>query len=171
MAYGLVLTNTATGWRAPRKSHRSRARHLLIPLRRPRLRTDFVAWLETSAPMNEADRATFVGGARQGYADLPALEVATAASGVRRTKLSFGGLPSATWRSHRLVAGPSQGAVRCAIYRQFRWISSKDICCSVHSDRERHPPGALRERSCESIGPGPSKRAHLFCRLCCRRSI
>src|ERR1700731_2032028 len=40
---------------------------------------DFVARLKTGAPMNEADRATFFGGAAQGYTDYPALEAATAA--------------------------------------------------------------------------------------------
>jgi N-ethylmaleimide reductase len=37
---------------------------------------DFVARLKTSAPMNEADRATFFGGAARGYTDYPALEAA-----------------------------------------------------------------------------------------------
>ena len=37
---------------------------------------DFVARLKTSAPMNEADRASFFGGAAQGYTDYPALEAA-----------------------------------------------------------------------------------------------
>jgi len=40
---------------------------------------DFVARLKTSAPMNNADRAGFFGGAAQGYTDYPALEAATAA--------------------------------------------------------------------------------------------
>ena len=40
---------------------------------------DFVTRLKTGAPMNEADRASFFGGAAQGYTDYPALEVATAA--------------------------------------------------------------------------------------------
>jgi N-ethylmaleimide reductase len=40
---------------------------------------DFVARLKTGAPMNEANRAGFFGGAAQGYTDYPALEVATAA--------------------------------------------------------------------------------------------
>ena len=40
---------------------------------------DFVARLKTDAPMNEADRVTFFGGAAQGYTDYPALEAATAA--------------------------------------------------------------------------------------------
>jgi N-ethylmaleimide reductase len=40
---------------------------------------DFVARLKTSTPMNEADRATFFGGAAQGYTDYPALEAAAAA--------------------------------------------------------------------------------------------
>ena len=40
---------------------------------------DFVARLKTGAPMNEADRASFFGGAAQGYTDYPALEAATAA--------------------------------------------------------------------------------------------
>jgi N-ethylmaleimide reductase len=40
---------------------------------------DFVARLETAAPMNEADRASFFGGAAQGYTDYPVLETATAA--------------------------------------------------------------------------------------------
>ena len=37
---------------------------------------DFVARLKAGAPMNEADRATFFGGAARGYTDYPALEVA-----------------------------------------------------------------------------------------------
>src|ERR1700730_14701975 len=40
---------------------------------------DFVARLRTSAPMNNADRARFFGGAVQGYTDYPALEAAAAA--------------------------------------------------------------------------------------------
>jgi len=40
---------------------------------------DFVARVKTAAPMNEADRASFFGGAAQGYTDYPALEAATAA--------------------------------------------------------------------------------------------
>ena len=40
---------------------------------------DFVARVKTAAPMNEADRASFFGGAARGYTDYPALEVATAA--------------------------------------------------------------------------------------------
>jgi N-ethylmaleimide reductase len=40
---------------------------------------DFVARLRTGAPMNEADRASFFGGAAQGYTDYPALEAARAA--------------------------------------------------------------------------------------------
>ena len=40
---------------------------------------DFVARLKTGAPLNEADRASFFGGAAQGYTDYPALEAATAA--------------------------------------------------------------------------------------------
>jgi N-ethylmaleimide reductase len=40
---------------------------------------DFVARLKTGAPMNEANRAGFFGGAAQGYTDYPALEGATAA--------------------------------------------------------------------------------------------
>jgi N-ethylmaleimide reductase len=40
---------------------------------------DFVARLKASAPMNEADRATFFGGGAQGYTDYLALEAATAA--------------------------------------------------------------------------------------------
>jgi N-ethylmaleimide reductase len=40
---------------------------------------DFVARLKTAAPMNEADRATFFGGAAPGYTDYPVLEAATAA--------------------------------------------------------------------------------------------
>jgi len=40
---------------------------------------DFVARLKTSAPLNEADRASFFGGGAQGYTDYPALEAATAA--------------------------------------------------------------------------------------------
>jgi N-ethylmaleimide reductase len=39
---------------------------------------DFVARLKTGAPMNEADRASFFGGAAPGYTDYPALEVAAA---------------------------------------------------------------------------------------------
>ena len=39
---------------------------------------DFVARLKTGAPVNEANRASFFGGAAQGYTDYPALEVATA---------------------------------------------------------------------------------------------
>ena len=40
---------------------------------------DFIGRLKTGAPMNEADRASFFGGAAQGYTDYPALEMATAA--------------------------------------------------------------------------------------------
>jgi N-ethylmaleimide reductase len=40
---------------------------------------DFVARVKTGAPMNEADRASFFGGAARGYTDYPALEAATAA--------------------------------------------------------------------------------------------
>jgi N-ethylmaleimide reductase len=40
---------------------------------------DFVARLKTAAPMNEADRASFFGGAAPGYTDYPVLEAATAA--------------------------------------------------------------------------------------------
>jgi N-ethylmaleimide reductase len=40
---------------------------------------DFVARLKTGAPMNNADRVSFFGGAAQGYTDYPALEAATAA--------------------------------------------------------------------------------------------
>ena len=40
---------------------------------------DFVGRVKAAAPMNEADRASFFGGAAQGYTDYPALEVATAA--------------------------------------------------------------------------------------------
>ena len=40
---------------------------------------DFVARLKTGAPMNEADRASFFGGAAQGYTDYPLLEAAAAA--------------------------------------------------------------------------------------------
>jgi N-ethylmaleimide reductase len=40
---------------------------------------DFVARLKTGAPMNEANRASFFGGAAQGYTDYPALAAATAA--------------------------------------------------------------------------------------------
>jgi N-ethylmaleimide reductase len=40
---------------------------------------DFAARLKAGAPMNEADRASFFGGAAQGYTDYPALEAATAA--------------------------------------------------------------------------------------------
>jgi N-ethylmaleimide reductase len=40
---------------------------------------DFVTRLKTAAPMNEADRASFFGGAAPGYTDYPALEPATAA--------------------------------------------------------------------------------------------
>jgi len=40
---------------------------------------DFVARLKTGAPMNNADRASFFGGAAQGYTDYPALEAAAAA--------------------------------------------------------------------------------------------
>jgi N-ethylmaleimide reductase len=40
---------------------------------------DFVVRVKTGAPMNEADRASFFGGAAQGYTDYPALEAATAA--------------------------------------------------------------------------------------------
>ncbi len=38
---------------------------------------DFVARLKAGAPMNEADRASFFGGAAQGYTDYPTLEAAT----------------------------------------------------------------------------------------------
>jgi N-ethylmaleimide reductase len=37
---------------------------------------DFVARLQTNAPMNEADRATFFAGTARGYTDYPALEAA-----------------------------------------------------------------------------------------------
>jgi N-ethylmaleimide reductase len=40
---------------------------------------DFVARVKAAAPMNEADRASFFGGAARGYTDYPALEAATAA--------------------------------------------------------------------------------------------
>jgi len=40
---------------------------------------DFVARVKAAAPMNEADRVSFFGGAAQGYTDYPALEAATAA--------------------------------------------------------------------------------------------
>ncbi len=40
---------------------------------------DFITRVKTSAPMNEANRASFFGGAAQGYTDYPALEAATAA--------------------------------------------------------------------------------------------
>jgi N-ethylmaleimide reductase len=40
---------------------------------------DFVARVKTGAPMNEADRTSFFGGAAPGYTDYPALEAATAA--------------------------------------------------------------------------------------------
>ena len=40
---------------------------------------DFVARVKTGASMNDADRASFFGGAAQGYTDYPALEAATAA--------------------------------------------------------------------------------------------
>jgi N-ethylmaleimide reductase len=40
---------------------------------------DFVTRLKTGARMNNADRASFFGGAAQGYTDYPALEAATAA--------------------------------------------------------------------------------------------
>jgi 2,4-dienoyl-CoA reductase-like NADH-dependent reductase (Old Yellow Enzyme family) len=40
---------------------------------------DFVARLKTAAPLNAADRASFFGGAAQGYTDYPAREAATAA--------------------------------------------------------------------------------------------
>jgi N-ethylmaleimide reductase len=40
---------------------------------------DFVARLKTGAPLNEADRARFFGGAAQGYTDYPALAAAAAA--------------------------------------------------------------------------------------------
>ena len=40
---------------------------------------DFVARVKAAAPMNEADRASFFGGAAHGYTDYPALETATAA--------------------------------------------------------------------------------------------
>jgi hypothetical protein len=35
--------------------------------------------LKTGAPMNEADRASFFGGAAQGYTDYPAVEAVAAA--------------------------------------------------------------------------------------------
>jgi N-ethylmaleimide reductase len=35
---------------------------------------DFVARLKAGAPMNEADRSTYFGGAARGYTDYPALE-------------------------------------------------------------------------------------------------
>jgi N-ethylmaleimide reductase len=37
---------------------------------------DFLARLKTDAPMNEADRATFFGGAPRGYTDYPVLAAA-----------------------------------------------------------------------------------------------
>jgi N-ethylmaleimide reductase len=40
---------------------------------------DFVARLMAGAPMNDANRASFFGGAAQGYTDYPTLEAATAA--------------------------------------------------------------------------------------------
>lgn len=40
---------------------------------------DFVERLKTGAPMNEADRVSFFGGAAQGYTDYPALEAAMSA--------------------------------------------------------------------------------------------
>jgi N-ethylmaleimide reductase len=40
---------------------------------------DFVGRVKTGAPMNEADRVSFFGGAAQGYTDYPALEAAAAA--------------------------------------------------------------------------------------------
>jgi N-ethylmaleimide reductase len=40
---------------------------------------DFVARVKSGAPMNEADRASFFGGAAKGYTDYPALETAAAA--------------------------------------------------------------------------------------------
>jgi N-ethylmaleimide reductase len=40
---------------------------------------DFVARLKTDASMNDADRASFFGGAARGYTDYPALEPAAAA--------------------------------------------------------------------------------------------
>jgi N-ethylmaleimide reductase len=40
---------------------------------------DFVARVKTGAPMNEADRASFFGGAAHGYTDYRSLEAATAA--------------------------------------------------------------------------------------------
>jgi N-ethylmaleimide reductase len=40
---------------------------------------DFVTRLKTGTPLNEADRASFFGGAAQGYTDYPAFEAATAA--------------------------------------------------------------------------------------------
>jgi N-ethylmaleimide reductase len=40
---------------------------------------DFVARVKAAAPMNEADRTSFFGGAAQGYTDYPAFEAATAA--------------------------------------------------------------------------------------------
>ena len=39
---------------------------------------DFVARLQTDAPMNEANRTTFFGGTSQGYTDYPALEASAA---------------------------------------------------------------------------------------------
>jgi 2,4-dienoyl-CoA reductase-like NADH-dependent reductase (Old Yellow Enzyme family) len=40
---------------------------------------DFVTRLKSGAPLNEADRASFFGGAAHGYTDYPVLEAATAA--------------------------------------------------------------------------------------------
>ena len=40
---------------------------------------DFVARVKTGAPMNDADRASFFGGAARGYTDYPSLEAATVA--------------------------------------------------------------------------------------------
>jgi N-ethylmaleimide reductase len=40
---------------------------------------DFVARVKSGAPLNEADRASFFGGAAQGYTDYRALEAAAAA--------------------------------------------------------------------------------------------
>jgi 2,4-dienoyl-CoA reductase-like NADH-dependent reductase (Old Yellow Enzyme family) len=40
---------------------------------------DFVTRLETGAPMNEADRASFFGGTARGYTDYPVLEAVASA--------------------------------------------------------------------------------------------
>jgi 2,4-dienoyl-CoA reductase-like NADH-dependent reductase (Old Yellow Enzyme family) len=40
---------------------------------------DFVARVKAAAPMNNADRTSFFGGAVQGYTDYPALEAVAAA--------------------------------------------------------------------------------------------